>query len=541
MKLVGAIAVDLEQSPIGTRSRLADDLLGRPVLRRTVERVDRVTSLTDVYVLCPANQATKVRPLLEGLDVTLETHDAGPAPYHALVRASRVWGLGGWRGGVGSLCAFDEDFHAPLLDALAKRTGADALMSIPAAAPVIDADMLNAMARHHKDNHEAARLTFVQAPPGLGTFVINRDVLAELARIGLPPGAIITYQPANPAPDPTGREACYRAPIEVIETRARLLCDTDRGTARVRRLLEAGGESFNASAICKWLATNETHCAEAMPSEIEIELTTDDALTDACLLRSRGKTVGRRGPISLDVIRRVVDAITGDDDVRIVLGGFGDPCRHPQFGEICRLFRRSDASAIAVRTSGIDMSEASEQALFETPIDLVEVTLDAAGAETYARVNGVNAYEAVVARLERWIARRTTEQRVLPLIVPSMVKAHETLDDLNHFVDTWQRRLGTLLVTGYSHHAGQRPDRAVLATSPPNREVCRRVFSRTVLLADGRLTTCDQDFTGSQSVGNLAETSLRELWQNATVLQDIRQNTCGQAALCAKCEEWHRP
>ena len=167
MKITGVIAVDMERSPIGTRSRLADDLLGRPVLRRTVERVARTETLADLYVLCPANQAAKVRPLLEGLDVKLETHDVGPAPYHALVRASRVWGLSGWRGGVGSLCVFDEDFHAPLLDALAKRTGADALVSIPAAAPVIDAEMLDAMTRHHQENHEAARLTFVQALPGL--------------------------------------------------------------------------------------------------------------------------------------------------------------------------------------------------------------------------------------------------------------------------------------------------------------------------------------------------------------------------------------
>ena len=179
--------------------------------------------------------------------------------------------------------------------------------------------------------------------------------------------------------------------------------------------------------------------------------------------------------------------------------------------------------------------------LFETPIDLVEVTLDAAGAETYARVNGLDAYETVVSRLERWISRRTTQQRVLPLIVPSMIKANETLDDLNSFVDRWQRRLGTLSVTGYSHHAGQRPDRAVLATAPPQRHVCRRVFARTLLLADGRLTTCDQDFAGRQSVGNLAETSLRELWQDAKVLQDIRKNTRGDAPLCASCEEWHRP
>ncbi len=38
MKVIAAIQADLESTPIGTRSRLADELGGVPILRRTVER-----------------------------------------------------------------------------------------------------------------------------------------------------------------------------------------------------------------------------------------------------------------------------------------------------------------------------------------------------------------------------------------------------------------------------------------------------------------------------------------------------------------------
>ena len=41
MKVAAVIQADLIETPLGTRSRLADELAGAPVLRRTVERISR--------------------------------------------------------------------------------------------------------------------------------------------------------------------------------------------------------------------------------------------------------------------------------------------------------------------------------------------------------------------------------------------------------------------------------------------------------------------------------------------------------------------
>lgn len=540
MKIIATIAVDLEMSPLGTRSRLSDDLLGKPVLRRTLERVSRAKKLSTIHVLCPIQQAERVKLLLDRLDVKLETHDAGPPSYQTLVRSSRMWGLDGWRGGVGSLCVFDEDFHAPLLHALVQKVEADAVMSIPAAAAMIDPDLLDALAQHFSANHDTSKLTIVQAPPGLGAFIIDRSVLAELASAGLPPGALMVYQPNNPMPDFTGKEACYRPPAEVIEAKGRLLCDTRRGMDRLRRLLECNGDEWNAAEIARWLSSTEATRVEDVPEEIEIELTTKQPLSMNSQLRPRGAEVGERGPINMETIQAVADWIGDYDDVRIVLGGFGEPACHPHLGDICRILRDAGAAAIAVRTMAAMDDPGLESALFETPVDVLEVTLDAACADTYRNINGVDVYNDVLSRLERWLSRRTNERRVLPLIVPSMIKANETLDDLEPFVDDWQRRLGAVHVTGYSHCAGQRSLHAVTNMAPPQRCACRRVFSRALILADGRMTTCDQDFKGKQAVGRIDETPLQKLWHSGC-FANIRTNDYHKMPLCPKCDEWHRP
>ena len=540
MKFIAAIAADLETSPLGTRSRLRDELAGRPVLRCTVERVLAARRITAVHVLAPTGQASEISALLGGLPVQVETHVGTQTPYAGLVRIGRWWGLDGWRGGIGGLCSFDEDIHIALLSALTERTGADAVLSIPAAAPLVDPAVIDAMIGHYETYEGTVRLTLAQAPPGLAGLVIGRTLLAELLPTNQPPGVLLTYHPDHPLPDATGKEVCYRPAAEVIEARGRLVCDTRRSFERVRDLIEAGGERWDAAKIGTWLSARARSYVAPVPEEIEIELTTEDPLAAGSLMHPRGAEVGQRGPIELPAIRDLVAGVADYDDVRIVLGGFGDPCCHPQFGEICRLLRDSGIAAIAVRTGAAFENEAAEDALFETPVDAIEVTLDAATPETYRRIHESDAFPAILARLERWVTRRAARQQARPLIVPSMVKAEETFQDLEAFYNTWQRRLGAALITGYTHRAGQRPRRAVTSTTPPKREPCRRVFARMVVLADGSVTTCDQDFTARQTIGRLGGCSLVDLWRGDS-LSAIRGKPVVDLPLCPACEEWHRP
>lgn len=540
MKCIATIAVDLSQSPIGTRSRLADDLAGEPVLRRTIRRVLGAKRLDSVHVLAHADQAGSIKPLLEGLDVELETWTGPPPPYAAIIRAGRIWGLDGWRGGIGESCVFDEDIHVPLAAAIAERTSADAVASIPASAALIDSAMIDAMIAHFEASAGAFRMAIVQAPPGMGCAVFGRSLLEELAPSGRPPGLLLAYHPDRPGPDITGRQACYRPPAEVIEANGRLLCDTRRSMDRVRSLLQAGGEHWDAAEIARWLCQRDCAGVDRVPEEIEIELTTEDPLSRGSILRPRTPEADSRGPIALDTIRAVGEAIRDYDDVRVVLGGFGEPCCHPRFAEVCRILREAGAAAIAVRTNAALDDASIESAFFDTPLDVVEVTLDAASAGTYQRLHGADLFDQITARLERWLARRLSGQQVQPLIVPSLVKAGETLHEMEEFFDTWQRRLGMVLISGYCHCAGQRERRAVSSMAPPNRGLCRRTFRRAMILADGRLTTCDQDFRGVQSLGNLADSTLSDLW-TAGRLKAIREGRHDHQPLCPACDEWHRP
>jgi len=95
-----------------------------------------------------------------------------------------------------------------------------------------------------------------------------------------------------------------------------------------------------------------------------------------------------------------------------------------------------------------------------------------------------------------------------------------------------------------SHYAGQFPDQRVINMAPASRERCRRLRSRCLILADGSVTCCDQDYQGLHKLGSLHEASLQEIWQNAKFERLRTAHRTGNfeaTTLCAACEEWHRP
>jgi radical SAM protein with 4Fe4S-binding SPASM domain len=546
MKAIALIHADLDRAPLGGPSRLATDLRGEPVIRRAVRRALRARRIDKTFVFSSPGHAAPLRDLLSGLDVEVEITHAPPPPYAPLVAACRAWGLDGWRGGVCGLCAFDEDAHVPLATALATRESADAVCLIPAHAPLIAPDLVDALIARYEQCALTSRLTFTIAPPGLAPVVLSTSILADLAPTGQMPGSMLIYRPDQPAPDLTGRETCYRGAAVIADVGGRLLADTSRSLRRVERLIDALPDHATAETIAIALRDDAARFhADEPPTEIEIELTTDDPLAATTRLRPRGHLLGpRRGPIARDHIRRIAETVSRADDIRVVLGGFGDPMCHPELPDIVRILREAGALAVAIRTTGLVGDEALDKALFDIPVDVLSVTLDAATPETYRSVHGIDAYERVTARLSMWEQWRTQRNAVRPLIVPELMKSTDTLADMEAFFDAWMRQTGWAVITGHSHRARQLDDQSVMPMAPPRRVPCRRLSSRMMILADGTVTACDQDFAAKMPLGSVASQSLDAIWTGdaITALRAAHAETTFDAhPLCARCDEWHRP
>ncbi len=552
MKVIATIQADLDETTLGTRSRLADELGGVSILRRTVQRAVEAKRIEEVYVLCPVEQHARCAAMLEGVGAIVRKFDAPPAPWASLVQTARKWSLESWRGGVGGTTCFDEYTDACLINGLIAELDVDAVLSVPPAAPLFDPVLADRMIEHYCENEDVTRLTFTQAPPGIAGILLEAALVTELAEKGIPIGWTFSYKPDTPAKDLVFQPSCCEIPAGLRYAVGRLSADTDRATQRVKALISEH-DNPDPATIGAWLAEHEATTVEPMPREVEIELTTDDPHPHA-LLTPRGDRVDSRGPVDPAVVERVVQNICRYDDALLVLGGFGDPLRHPQFRRVLEVIRSVRHNGhglygLAIRTAAVDLSDDHIDAIISHGVDILDVTLDAWTPQLYGELQAPNDpqsadLDAVVRNLDRLAEIRQQRRTVKPAVVPEMAKARENVHELDDFHDGWLRRVGAVAITGYSHHAAQCEDRRVINMAPSPRIACRRLRSRCVVLADGRVTACDQDFNGLHTAGWIGEQSLEELWTGASfsrLRSAHRRDNLDATPLCTGCDEWHRP
>ncbi|RJP34105.1 MAG: radical SAM protein [Phycisphaerales bacterium] len=571
MHVVAVLIADLETTPLGTRSRLEDLLAGVPVLRRTVDRVAAATALDGIVVLAPSAQLERAVALLAGTPARVSPHDAPPTPWAGLVRTARKWSLDGWRGGVGGTSSLDEYVHPTLIAALIRERPCDAVAVVPPAAPCLDPAILDEMIRLHARQRGESRLTFTQAPPGVTGVLYEASLIAELAEKNIPPGWVISYKPDAPAKDLALMSCCFQAPAALTHAVGRLIADTDTAWDRLTSLF-AAGVPLDPASIARGLDGFEQTFVPPVPHEVEIELTTDDPYPDA-VLRPRGGRVGDRGEIRVGVVEQIARELAQRDDSLIVLGGCGDPLCHPKFVEILRRIRRHGVYGVAVRTTGLGLSDAVVDALMDHQVDVLEVQIDGWTPPTYAAMTSAADparadLAALIDRIDRLDSRRRERLSPAPIVVPQMVKARQTVQELRDFYDGWLRRNGAVGIVGYSHCGGQLESHAVMSMAPPTREPCRRLGSRCVVLADGRVTLCDQDIRGVLAVGRLGMhgqdglngldgpdgpadpadlkggDTLARLWRGArweAVRRAHQAPSLAELPLCPRCDEWHRP
>lgn len=534
MKVLGVIVAC---EPV---ERLRHVVAGQPVLRHVIQRLRRCEGFDDLVVVGPA----EVAALIGDDGVTVVPAPQQPAACTVRAAAARKWAQDAWRGGPGEACVFDEHFDAGHLERLVADRRADAVFLAAGTAVLIDPTLADRMIAHFREVADEMRMTFAQAPPGLVGTLLRRDILAELAAAGICPGQALAYKPDAPQADLVAKRCCYQVPAGVSSASGRLLADTDRAVRRIEAIVGDLGADPPAERVAEWLAAREFDVAEGLPREVEIELAGADQLAGSTL---RPRSSGR-GEMDLALLQRLADELGTADDVCVVLGGFGEPLLHSRFAEVLAALRRAEVFALAVRTNGLALDEAAIGAILEHGVEVVAFLLDATTATTYRHVHGHDGLQTALDRIEALRRATASAQRAVPLIACEMVKSLATYPEMEAFHDGWLRAGAWPVLTGYSDYAGRfdSPDAAVTNMAPPHRHPCRRLMSRVLVLSDGRVAICDQDFGGECIMGRLGEgTRLADVWGGEAfdaARQAHRDRRWADAwSGCAACLEWHRP
>ncbi|MEM6458162.1 MAG: SPASM domain-containing protein [Planctomycetota bacterium] len=570
MRAIVLVVADTDVGRLGHRRSLRVPLAGRPVLEHTLRRAARVEGVDRVVVVHPPGQTPLDGVETSGLSRPVETFahpDAAGDGYTPRRRAARTWALTGWRGGLGGATAWDELLPATPLHAAAQAADAQAVVLVGGDWCLFDPGYAGELLRLHREAPDAMRLTFTQAPPGLGAVVTSTDVLGDLAAKHATIGGALAYQPHRPAIDPIGRECNLPIPASVRDTARRFIYDAPPGSAvsvggvsLVEGVAERLGDAvFDADAVAvtdaarAWEASRPERVFDTLPEQVTIELTPRRLATGPIVPQHDVELP--RGDMDPALAVEVVKQCAGR---AVTLGGLGDATLHPDYAAVVDAAAGAGVVGLHVETDLLAERDALAP-LTELPIDVVSVRLNADTAATYAEVMGVDRLPEVMATLQWLFDRRSAGFRGsgrpagMPWVVPRLVKTSATLGDLETFFERWMQVVGHAVIErpltlGRAEDALM-PDLSPVPMDPPPRKPRKPrnspslddpllVKRRLTVLSDGTVALCGQDALGRAALGNVRDRPLAELWAGVPDLDLPAMGGPARGVTCRRCYEW---
>ena len=308
-------------------------------------------------------------------------------------------------------------------------------------------------------------------------------------------------------------------------------------------------------------------------------------LTEGCNLRCRHcwiapKYQGGRSSypsLSWELFRLIIKQAKPLGLSGVKLTG-GEPLLHPQIHKILEEIRANDLR-LTVETNGLLCTEGLAQKMAACKNPFVAVSLDAADAETHEWVRGVSgSFEAAKEGLRNLVEADLRPQVIMTLMARNKdqmeavvhlaellgcgsvkfnilqpiargEKMHEEgqtlgIEELVE-VGEWVENVlssSTNLRLYYSHPLAFRPLSKMFGDKGDGCGVCG-ILGHLGVLADGSYALCGIGETVPQLIfGHAAKDDLEDVWDNAPVLQELRQGLpqrlegiCGQCLMQSRC------
>lgn len=250
--------------------------------------------------------------------------------------------------------------------------------------------------------------------------------------------------------------------------------------------------------------------------------------------------------LSWDIWEKICEETGKWPGVILNFGTDGEPLCHPQLLDMLRLARKHSISPINITTNGLIMDEKFNKAVIEENLlDILNVSLDAFTAETYAKIRGGN-FERVVKNVNDLVEQRNSARSALKIQV-NFINQPDAKDELEIFKQYWEKRVDHVMIRTYydatsvTGETGPDITGKQGAFEKVKRWPCQQFWRRFNIGDDGTARFCVDDWFNKSRIGDLRKQSIAEIWTGEEYNRLRHFQITGKfykIPYCAKCTEW---
>jgi len=251
------------------------------------------------------------------------------------------------------------------------------------------------------------------------------------------------------------------------------------------------------------------------------------------------------------MFRRIADELGHYSHSILRLIGWGEPMLHPRITDFVAYVRRvAPANPVTLITNGYHLDARQVGSLLAGDIDLIEVSIDAADPDHYARVRRSafpRAFEVVERNVKDAIRQRDAGRHSTRIAVSFI--AYDTEASRAEYA-AFERRW-----SGLADEVIRRPAHSFkgvvqgINLRPGPRSPCYGLWSRCNINPWGQINVCYNDWENRYVLGDLRDqaTSIAGVWQGAALTRLRAEQSAGLfCGICGQCRDynpdaWNKP
>jgi MoaA/NifB/PqqE/SkfB family radical SAM enzyme len=258
-----------------------------------------------------------------------------------------------------------------------------------------------------------------------------------------------------------------------------------------------------------------------------------------------------QGRMTPELYRKIVDELAGLAPRRISPYLMNEPLLDPRLPEFVRYTtERVPEATTLITTNGTRLTEAFGAALIDAGLKRVKVSLQSLDPETNKRLMGDRVDSAEVVRNVIAFHRVIREKRAKQVdLRVSMIVTRYNQAEIDAARRFWRKQGIRLVTSALENRGGNIAEADALNPHEMARlnGDCTRPSKDMCILWNGDAVLCCVDWWRTTIVGNVAEQSIREIWNGprlTEIRKALRENDCSVlpkiCACCAQSADPHR-
>lgn len=280
------------------------------------------------------------------------------------------------------------------------------------------------------------------------------------------------------------------------------------------------------------------HTQSRVPLTLQIEPT--NICNVRCICCSRDQMKRKHGFMDFNLFKKIIDDASVLKIRRVFLYLHGEPLLHPQIDGMVRYIKDKQIG-LTLTTNGMLLDADKIDSLLHAGVDnsdhIIFSILGYSKAVHEKIMVGVH-HETVVSNLFQLVESRKKLGINGPVIEAVIYAMRENKHEIELFNKYWDNVVDHIRDVGeISEQFANSGDRKQIPQ--PRKKSCNNVWERMTILWNGDVTVCIADINGSYVIGNVAEYSIKEIW-NCQELTEIRKLHIAlqfeKLNLCANCD-----